>query len=331
MKKLVTALCLVTLCFITRQAFADSVDLATSHIKAGEYKQAAWIIEEEIKKNPDKAELRLFLGNIYGLDGRTAEADAQYKSAVKLNPALGKEIGSAYREATYFFLDIGQIGQAEKSAMKYVEFQRNKQADFAQELYRRGVKLLKDQSFGPEWGYFHLAGQLNFLLKEKASKDYVQTGHKASAKQCLYFYRKAKDIAGFPDPSAERRVLEQGLELAMSKGREVEFEQYKNELTEFLGSDKVEQALPKFKVFSDGQTEVIRLKAGQRTPYIIAFTVGKYAYSTTSANEKYVIHYTDGTSYNAWELKAMPNKQNGQFWLEALDQDQDITLEVRAL
>jgi hypothetical protein len=79
-----------------------------------------------------------------------------------------------------------------------------------------------------------------------------------------------------------------------------------------------------------GQKEIIKLKAGQRTPYKINFSVGSLSCDFTSHNDHFRMHYSDGTHYDAWKLKTLPDKTNPEIILEAVDEDQEITVYRKA-
>jgi tetratricopeptide (TPR) repeat protein len=324
MKKLISIITLAVLCLIPIAALASNTDRAMGHVQIGEYDQAAWLIQGELEKNPGNGQLRLILGNIYALQGQTEKSDQEYRKAVKADPSLSSEVGNAYREATLFFLQYGQIKQAQLSAMKFASLKPKKQGAFGEELYRKGKKLLNGQNYGPEWGYFSVAGELNFLTKEKAANDYLEIGNKVSDSQCLYFYSKAKELVGYPDPNAEKRVIGYANSIAGFKDRESEFNQYKASLAEFLGSEKIKQYFPEYKTIYPGQKEVIKLMPGQRTTYKINFSVGQLSCDISSHNDHFIMHFSDGTSYEAWNMKTWPQKTNPEITLEAANEEQVI-------
>jgi hypothetical protein len=42
------------------------------------------------------------------------------------------------------------------------------------------------------------------------------------------------------------------------------------------------------------------------------------------------MHFSDGTSYEAWNMKMWPQKTNPEITLEAVDEDQEITVYRKA-
>lgn len=295
--------------FFGTTALAASVKDAEGFMKAGQYKQAAAILEGVTGKSPGNAnaQAQYELGICYSMlaaiensDTYSTLAEERFKSAMKLEPKYGHKVAANLEQAGNDAIAIKRFNDARVLYHKAAEYQPAKrQPEFRQriadQLYKDGERYVRSGMYGEEDGRFMVAGSLSAKTADQICKLYTSLGDKADDDSCPLFYLKGRDFCQGYNEKTGQRLVNIAQRLAKQPGREQQTKIYKEVAAIFIGDQYVEKQVPSvIKFDNDGYVD-FELKANEQSPWIET-GYGNFEFGYTD-NTVYKIVLENGQEY----------------------------------
>lgn len=302
---IVSGVFIIIAAFCGTNVMAASVRDAEGFMKAGQYKQAAAVLEGITSKSPGNtnALAQYELGICYSMlaaiengQAYTSMAEERFKSAIKLDPKYGHKIAGIFEQAGKDAISMKRFSDARILYRKAVEYQPALQQKIADQLYKDGERFVLSGMRGEEDGRFMVAGSLSAKTADQICKLYTNLGDKADDDSCPLFYMKGRDFCQGYNEKTGQRLIAIAQKLAKQPGREEQTKLYKQVAAIFVGDQFVENQIPSTVKLNSNTYHDFDLGANEQSPWLeIGYGTFKFSHDE---NALYKIVFENGAEYS---------------------------------